>query len=163
LLAGDPRSAERELRRDYAVLEAVGERYALSTIAGLLGYALLRRGRIDDALDAADAAATMASTDDVESQSLWRRVRATALAATGNAAEALPIAQEAYEIVAATDAPLMKAYALLDLGEVLAAAGRKDDAIGRWRQALSLLERKGALTPAKRVREILDANRPPRG
>ena len=92
LLAGDAVAAERELRRDYSVLEAVGERYALSTVAGLLGYSLLRQHRPDDALEAAYSAAAMAAPDDVESQSLWRRVRAGALAATGGMDES-PIAR----------------------------------------------------------------------
>ena len=83
LLAGDPVAAERELRRDYDVLESIGERYALSTLAGLLGYALLQQGRIDAAIAATEAAEQMAAADDVESHSLWRRVRAAAVTASG--------------------------------------------------------------------------------
>jgi class 3 adenylate cyclase/tetratricopeptide (TPR) repeat protein len=155
LLAGDAIAAERELRRDEAVLEAVGERYARSTITGLLGYALLRQGRPDDALVAAESAAGMAAPDDVESQSLWRRVRAGAVATTGSVDDALALASEAYAMVADTDAPLMKAYALLDLGEVQEAAGRSSEAAQSWRRALSLLEAKQARAPADQARGLL--------
>ena len=48
LLARDPAAAERELRRDFGVLEEMGERYFLSTAAGELARRLrtrsLRRG-----------------------------------------------------------------------------------------------------------------------
>ena len=50
LLAGRPDRAEAELRADYEVLSAIGERYTLSTIAGLLADAVLRQGRVDEAI-----------------------------------------------------------------------------------------------------------------
>ena len=156
LLAGDPVAAERELRRDYDVLEAIGERYALSTLAGLLGYALLRQGRHDAAIAATEAAEHMAAADDVESQSLWRRVRAAAVTALGAPEEALPLASAAYDLVVDTDAPLMKAFALLDLGAVHAATGSLEEAQRAWQDALALFEAKEAAVPAAMARDLLD-------
>ena len=156
LLAGDPVAAERELRRDYDVLEAIGERYALSTLAGLLGYALLRQGRHDAAIAATEAAEHMAAADDVESQSLWRRVRAAAVTALGAPEEALPLASAAYDLVVDTDAPLMKAFALLDLGAVHAATGSLEEAQRAWQDALALFEAKEASVPAAMARDLLD-------
>ena len=156
LLAGDPVAAERELRRDYDVLESIGERYALSTLAGLLGYALLQQGRLDAAIAATEAAEQMAAADDVESQSLWRRVRAAAVTALGAPDEALPLALAAYDLVVDTDAPLMKAFALLDLGEVHAAAGSLEEARRAWQDALVLFEAKEASVPAAMARDLMD-------
>jgi class 3 adenylate cyclase/tetratricopeptide (TPR) repeat protein len=157
LLAGDPAAAERELRRDYDVLESIGERYALSTVAGLLGYALLRQGRHDAAIAATEAAERMAAADDVESHSLWRRVRAAAMTALGAPEDALPLASAAYALVADTDAPLMKAFALLDLGEVQAACGSLEGAQRSWQDALALLEAKEASVPASTARDLLQS------
>ena len=42
MLAGDVETAEHELRRGYDLLQAVGEKYFLSTVAGLLGQTLYR-------------------------------------------------------------------------------------------------------------------------
>ena len=159
LLAGDAEAAERELRFDYETLETVGERYTLSTVAGLLGYAVLRQGRRDEALRASEVAEDMAAADDVESQSLWRRVRAVASVPRSPTA-AITLAEYAYELVADTDAPLMKGYALLDLGDVLQAAGREDEATRRWHAALGLMEAKGALVPAGWVRTRLRIDHP---
>ena len=155
LLAGDPVAAERELRRDYDVLESIGERYALSTLAGLLGYALEQQGRHDAAIAATEAAERMAAADDVESQSLWRRVRAIAVTALGAPEEALALASAAYDLVVDTDAPLMKAFALLDLGEVHAAGGRLEEAQRSWQGALALFEAKEASVPAAMARDLL--------
>ena len=159
LLADDAEAAERELLRDYRTLESVGERYTLSTVAGLLGYALWRQGRLDEALEASRTAEATAAADDVESQSLWRRVRAVATAAR-SPEEAIPLARFAYELVAETEAPLMKAYALLDLGDVLDMAGRHEEATRLWQGALMHLESKGATVPAAWVRERLGVPSP---
>jgi hypothetical protein len=44
--------------------------------------------------------------------------------------------------------------------EVLEAAGRRDDAIDAWREALDRYERKGIIPLARRVRERLAAAQP---
>ena len=98
----------------------------------------------------------MAAADDVESQSLWRRVRAAAVTALGAPDEALPLASAAYDLVADTDAPLMKAFALLDLGEVHAAAGSVQEAQRAWQDALALFDAKEASVPAAMARDLLD-------
>jgi hypothetical protein len=81
-------------------------------------------------------------------------VRAVATAAS-SPEEAIPLARRAYELVAETEAPLMKGYALLDLGDVLDMAGRHEEATQRWQGALLHLELKGATVPAAWVRKRL--------
>jgi ATP/maltotriose-dependent transcriptional regulator MalT len=143
LLAGDPAAAEQELRRDYEVLAAAGERYSLSTVAALLAEAVLRQGRADAAFDLTRQSEELSADDDVESQNLWRRVRAHVLANRGEVAEAIELVDQAYGLVERTDAPLLKANTLVDMAAVHEAAGNSDRAVAAARDALALFEEKG--------------------
>ena len=156
ILAGDLPAAERELRRDYQILESMGERYTLSTIAGLLAQAVLGQGRTDEALKLTTVAEHAAADDDVESQSLWRRVRALALSATGHADEARSLVEDAYRLVSDTDAPVLKATCLMDVASVLAAQQLVQPARGALETAISLLEAKGDVVEAARARGLRD-------
>ena len=157
LLAGDLRAAERELRS----LPTTSSNESVRALLPLhrrwsARYALLQQGRIDAAIAATEAAEQMAAADDVESHSLWRRVRAAAVTALGAPDEALPLALTAYDLVADTDAPLMKAFALLDLGELHAATGSLEEGRSAWQGALDLFEAKEASIPAAMARELLE-------
>ncbi len=157
LLAGDPEAAEGELRRDYETLESIGERYTLSTVAGMLGEALLAQGRGDEALEFTAVAEQYAADDDVESQSLWRRVRARALSNGGHANEALLLAEQAYALVRDTDAPVLRAECLVDLATVLAKQQQVDAARQTLLQAMALLEAKGDIVDAARAQAQFDS------
>jgi tetratricopeptide (TPR) repeat protein len=156
LLAGRPDAAEAELRADYDVLVAIGERYTLSTVAGLLADAVLRQGRLDEALDLATVSEEAAAEDDVESQNLWRRVRARALAAQGRLDDATRLADEAMGLAEATDAPLLKGETLVDMAVVRAASGEISRAIELGAKALALFEAKGDDSDAAATRALLD-------
>ena len=160
LLAGRPDRAEAELRADYDVLSAIGERYTRSTIAGLLADAVLRQGRVDEAIALSVESEEATADDDVESQSLWRRVRAIALVERGETDAALRLAEEAYQLVAETDAPLLRGGTLVDLATVRAAAGRLDDAAAAGRQALELFDAKGDEVDAGTTRPCSSASPP---
>ena len=88
LLAGDPAAAERELRRGYEEFTRLGERYLLSSVAGLLAEAVFAQGRIDEADALATETAELAAEDDVDAQMLWRLTRARVLASRGEHEEA---------------------------------------------------------------------------
>ena len=156
LLAGRPDLAELELRADYEVLSAVGERYTLSTIAGLLADAVLRQGRVDEAIALSAECEATTADDDVESQSLWRRVRARALAERGELDAAVRLSEDAYQLVADTDAPLLKGGTLVDMATVRAAAGQLNDATAAARRALDLFEAKGDEVDAGATRALLE-------
>ncbi|MEO6578297.1 MAG: adenylate/guanylate cyclase domain-containing protein, partial [Candidatus Limnocylindria bacterium] len=143
LLAGDPVLAERELRADYEVLAAAGERYTLSTIAAMLAEAVLLRGNVEEALDLTTQSEELSAEDDVESQNLWRRVRARILAGRGDTAGALALVNQAHRLVEKTDAPLLKANTLVDLANMYAAVGKFERGVGVARRALALFEAKG--------------------
>jgi class 3 adenylate cyclase/tetratricopeptide (TPR) repeat protein len=128
LMAGRPDAAERELRRDYDTLHAMGERNYLSTTAYLLAEAVRRQGRINEALDLVAESASIAADDDVFSQIGWRSVRSRALAERGDHDEALVVARQALELVMTTDGPHAQGDVLMDVADALSRAGDIDAA-----------------------------------
>jgi class 3 adenylate cyclase/tetratricopeptide (TPR) repeat protein len=80
MLAGDFPAAERELRRDYEALDAIGERYLLSTVAGLLARAIEAQGRHEEAEAITKKVEEIAAPDDPVEQATWRAIAARILA-----------------------------------------------------------------------------------
>src|SRR5438067_9182976 len=95
ILAGDYLAAERELRRDYEALSAMGEKYLRSTIGGRLARALVFQGRHDEAEQLSREVEAIASEDDTDAQAVWRGARARALASRAELTAALRLAEEA--------------------------------------------------------------------
>ncbi len=157
MLAGDAAAAERELRPGYDTLTALGERYLLSTIAGLLGQTAYALDRLDEAEALALEARELASDDDVDTQALWRCVRAKILARSGAAADGEALVREALEILEPTDAVLFQYGALLDLAEVLSLAGRFGDAHAAAAEALKLAQLKQSDVMAAAAEALLGA------
>jgi class 3 adenylate cyclase/tetratricopeptide (TPR) repeat protein len=155
MLAGDPAAAELELRRDYDTLAAMGETYFRSSVAGLLGHALWALGRFDEADKFAEIGEALSDADDVDSQVIWRTVRAKLMARAGRADDAIAFAQEAVDMAVRTDDIERQADALQDLADILVLAGRTDDEGPPLRKALQLYERKGDVVQAARVRTRL--------
>ncbi|MDX6490691.1 MAG: hypothetical protein QOD43_936, partial [Gaiellaceae bacterium] len=156
LLAGDPEAAELDLRRDYGRLEAMGEVFFRTTLGAMLAQALYAQGRIDDAETLALEVHSLAANDDIEVDSLCRSIRAKALARRGEFVEAVGLAETAVALLPGVEAPLMRTEALIDLAEVLEAAGD----IRRARQALEeardLSSLKEMAVPLERVSALLD-------
>ena len=90
---------------------------------------------------------------------LWRQVQARVHAHRGEHAEAERLAREAVAIAERTDGSELQGDALCDLAEVLAAAGRTDEAAEALEQALDRYERKKNLAMAAQVRPRLEALR----
>jgi len=156
MLAGDPAAAERDLRRDFDALTELGETYLRSTVAGDLAQAVYVQGRYDEALDLAAVAEELASADDVISQVFWRSVRAKVLAHRGRADEALPLAEQAVDLIRGTDSPVTLARTLVDLAEVQSLGDRSEAAHDALSEAAALLERKENVVAARRVAERLE-------
>jgi class 3 adenylate cyclase/tetratricopeptide (TPR) repeat protein len=154
MLAGDPAAAERELRRDLAELEEMGEKYFLSTTVGELARAVYAQDRYAEAEALTRTAEELSAEDDVTSQALWRSVRAKALARRGLGDEAEGLARDAVALLRGTDALVLQADALEDLAEVLVLRGA-GDARGVLEEALGLLEQKDDLVAAERVQESI--------
>jgi class 3 adenylate cyclase/tetratricopeptide (TPR) repeat protein len=156
LLAGRPDVAEERLRTALGTLESMGEKALLSSTAAMLAQALYEQGRLEDAEAAARVSRQNAAGEDVSAQIVWRGVQAKVLARRGETYDADALAREAVEIAAGTDFLTYHADALLDLAEVLGAAGRADAARDAARSALKLYEEKGNLVSAERARRRLD-------
>ena len=156
LLAGDAGAAEAELLSGYESLTRIGEVYFASTIAASLGEALFVQGRGDEADAFSRKAEELAPEDDVWTQAAWRSVRAKVLADRGRSREAIELAEQAVELLHATDAPVWRADGLCDSAYVLEVAGRIAEAGAQLEEALALYEQKEAPVPAERTRAWLN-------
>jgi len=136
-------------------LEPLGEQGFLSSMLGFLTEALYRLGRYDEAERAARRTAALAMPDDFEPNVRWRSVLAKVQARRGRFDDAEPLAREAVEIADATDWHIACGDAWASLGEVLALAGRSDEARTAYEHALERFERKGSLPDQESVRRRL--------
>jgi class 3 adenylate cyclase/tetratricopeptide (TPR) repeat protein len=157
--AGDYDAAARLMRRYCDSLENRGRRASLSTYAPVLGRYLCVLGRHDAAEPLARLGRELGDEQDVITQALWRQVQARVYASRGEHREAEELAGEAVAIAKRTDGLNMQGDALCDLAEVLAAAGRPDEAAAALEQALDRYERKKNLAMAGQVRQRLTALR----
>jgi tetratricopeptide (TPR) repeat protein len=125
-----------------------------------LGRVLGALGRPDEAEALAHKGRELGDPDDVWTQALWRQTLALVHSARGQHAEAVRLAEEAVEWFSRTDSLLRQGDAQCDLAHVLGAAGRRDEAIEAWRDALDRYERKEIVPLVARVRERLAALEP---
>jgi tetratricopeptide (TPR) repeat protein len=154
--AGDYESAARFMRQFCALLERRGHRSILSTYAPMLGRYLCILGRFDEAEPLAELGRQLGAADDVMTQTVWRQVQARVAATRGEHVKAEALAREAAAIAARTDGSNMRGAALFDLAEVLAAAGRTQEAAEALEQALERYERKKNLAMVVQVKPKLE-------
>jgi class 3 adenylate cyclase/tetratricopeptide (TPR) repeat protein len=154
-LAGDFVAAERELRSGYDTMVELGERGFQATVAGELAHALLEQGRLGDAEVLAKVSEDVGAEDDIATQVLWRSARARILATRLRTPEAESLGREALALAEATDDLNMHADTLVDLGEVLRAAGRHTEAADAFSQAVDRYEAKGNVVGARDARRRL--------
>ncbi len=143
MLAGDVVAAEREWRAGFDAAVEMGEQGFQSTVAALLAHALLRQGRLDEAEAMVTLSDRAGAEDDVSTQVIGRSAQARVLASRGQVDEAERVARDAVERSEATDDLNMRADTLVDLGEVLDAAGDREGAVSAFDSALGLYEEKG--------------------
>ena len=156
-LAGNYEAAAEQLRNFCVYLTERGQMAAFGGYAPMCGRMLCRAGRYDEAEQLAERGRDLADEDDPATQSLYRRVAAIVAAHRGEHAEAERLASEALTDSLKTDSPQIQADAYFDLAEVLAAAGRREDAAAAWHEALARYERKGIIPLARRTRERLSS------
>lgn len=152
LLGGDLAAAERLIRADFEFLQGIGETFYLSTMAALLARVLREQGRDDEALALSQTAEAATSPEDMDSQVLWRVVRAPILARAGRLDEAQALAHEALALAQQTEAVDLQAEALAELAAVQRLAGQRDEAGRRIAEAVALYEQKGNRVAAARAR-----------
>ena len=145
---GKPR-APRRARKPSAHRRAV--------LAGDLGRELCILGRYEEAEPLAQLGRELGHQQDLATQAIWRQVQALVLASRGKHAEAERFAREAIEFRDHSDAPNRQADARCDLAEVLAAAGRVEEAAEAYEQALDRYGRKKNLAMVAQVQPRLEA------
>jgi tetratricopeptide (TPR) repeat protein len=156
ILAGDDATAVDYLRRACDMLERRGYRAFLSTFAPKLGRSLCALGRYREAERLAQVGRELGAASDFLTQMLWRQVQARVSSHRGEHPEAKRLANEAIGIGNETDALNWQGDALSDLAEVLAAAGRTDEAADALEQALERYERKKNLAMVAQVKPKLE-------
>ena len=126
LYMGDAAGAAAAQEQAVQALRNMGEKNVRSTAVALLGEALFRLDRLEDAAAAAAESREVAAEDDRASQMAWRQVMAKVAAVQGDMDRARGLAREATEIADATDLLAMAGQAHLDAagGGGGAAAGR---------------------------------------
>jgi tetratricopeptide (TPR) repeat protein len=157
VLAGDLAAAERELREaiDIAAGMEAGHYVALYRVR--LARVMNDQGRHEESaalLD--DAAALYADTP------WWKSNRARVLAARGELDDAVALAREAAEQEAGNADITAVAQTLVDVSEVLAAAGDHAGAEAALTDAIALNEEKGNIVAAQQGRARLASLRSPR-
>jgi tetratricopeptide (TPR) repeat protein len=157
LLAGDFEGVERELRPVCDELERIGERGFLSSVTPLITDAVLRQGRIDEALAMSERwqSSLLTVAEDADAHVGWHRVRGKILARTGEAAEGERLCRRGVELAEATDFLVAQARALADLGDVIRLAGRPAEAASVLAEAIRRHEQKGNVIEAGALRQML--------
>jgi class 3 adenylate cyclase/tetratricopeptide (TPR) repeat protein len=162
VIADDCETAYGHMRITCDWLEATRQNAFLGSHASLLGLVLCRLGRYDEAEGRARQARELGYPDDLASEALWRQVQALVESQRGNHAAADRLAREAVVYAERTDSLAFQGGALSDLGEVLVAAGRRDEGVAVLEQALDRYERKRIIPVAHRLRERLATMEPGR-
>ena len=155
LLADRTAAAEEWLQSTCASLADAGMSVHLSSRAAELAEALYRRQRYDEAEHWIGVSADHSSTDDVGAALLRAAVLAKVLARRDDLVEAEAAARHALELAEETDALNSRAKALLDLAEVVALAGRSEEATEARLSAVELFEQKGNMLGAAQARRAL--------
>jgi class 3 adenylate cyclase/tetratricopeptide (TPR) repeat protein len=157
VLAGDYEAAASHFRDACRALEAIGNTGELSSYAPMLGRVLCVLGRHDEAEPLAERGRDLGDPEDVATQQSWRQTQALVYSARGEHAEAERLGRAAVDLSLRSDSPWRRGEALCDLAEVLAAAGRRDEAAAALQEAVEVYERKPIIPLARRTRERLAA------
>jgi tetratricopeptide (TPR) repeat protein len=151
-LAGDPAACERELRGGFALIEKLGEKGFLSTVAALLAHVILDQDRTGEAEEFVAASEAAAAEDDVATHILLQSARARVLARRGMADEAEQLSRAAAREAEGSDDVNSRADVLTHLAEVLRRAGDPAGADEALTRAVELYESKGNVAQAKPLR-----------
>jgi len=143
------------LREACEVLQKLGEKGFLSTRAACLGLCLALQERPADAEPFLELALEVMPNDGVDVLNVVHMARAVTLLWQSSLDEAEEHARRAVAAIADWDMPKAKGDSLVLLGDVLNAAGRTDEAIAAYAEALALYEQKENLVGAGRVSESL--------
>ena len=155
MLADDLAEAEELLRVGYREFRTMGRSGHYGAIAMRLAQLSNARGRLDEAEAYLEEVAGLLRANDVYDQSHWRAERAKILAQRGEFAAGVTLVRQAAALAEASDFLAAQADAMLDVGEVLRLAGRREEAAAAIVDAIELYERKGNVLAAGKARDLL--------
>lgn len=99
-------------------------------------------------------AESISAEDDVDSQALWRSIRAPMIARAGERGQAESMARQAVELLGESDATEMRADTLAELAAVLEICGRQQEACKVMDDAIGLYKVKGDIVSERRARSF---------
>jgi DNA-binding SARP family transcriptional activator len=155
ILAGRLEAAEEALRATCETCIATNELAQLASRAAELADVLFDEQRYDEAERWMDISRKNSGPEDRDAQSSWRSVAARLAARNGDHKRAEELAQEALEIVQATDAINHQAKVLLSFGEVRRLAAQHEKALELVQRAVDLYLLKGNAAGADHARALL--------
>jgi tetratricopeptide (TPR) repeat protein len=155
LLAGDFAAAERVLADGERGLEILGEGGYRSAVLAYRADALQAMGRTREAIAATERLEAIAIEDDYQALAGWRSARARALTDLGRVEEAEPLSREAIDLLRETQSIDEIAHGWSSLGYVLACAGRDEESMAAYREALERSELKGTVLAIARIRRTM--------
>jgi hypothetical protein len=152
-MAGDHESAARHLETACRWMEEREQLGLLRTYVALLGRELCALGRFDEAEPLARRGRELVGDNPTdEAGEVWCQVQARVLAHRGERAEAERLARQAVAGHEQTENLIFQGDAWCDLAEVLAAAGRDEEAAAALGEALERYGRKGNIPFARQAR-----------
>jgi tetratricopeptide (TPR) repeat protein len=158
LWAGKPADALRFALNGWELHLELGEHGFARGAAANVAQAYYVLDRLDEAEAWANRSSEASADEDLI---YWKQVKAKVLARRGEHAEAERLARGAVRIVDAKDNVNGQGDAYADLAEVLAVAGRADEAAVAFETALERYARKENLAMVAQVRDRLGALRTP--
>jgi class 3 adenylate cyclase/predicted ATPase len=152
--AGDLPAAERDVRRGVELLRSMDEKAVLSTLTARLAEILARQDKNDKEAEALlRASEEAAAKDDWVTHLAVKEARALLLSRRGEFDAAVALAREAVALAEVTDDLEARAWQRVGLAEVLARAGRPDEAEPLLVEAIELFDAKGHVFGAEEARE----------
>ena len=157
-LAGDPVTAEREVRSVLQQLQLQEDEGLAPMLGTALAQALYEQGRYGEALElAGDALASAEGLSRTAALGVWAKT----LARLGRPEEALGAAREVADRAGRTDYVVLRAEALIDAAEALLLAGHAQEAQPVLREARRLAEAKGSVVLTQRSQQLTDGDLDP--
>jgi class 3 adenylate cyclase/tetratricopeptide (TPR) repeat protein len=156
LAAGSPSAALEVLRRCDELLASFGETAFRSTIQAQLADVHELLGEREAARRAIELTDELSAAEDLINHVIMHRVRARLALEEGDHVAAERWARSAAETASATEFPMIRGEAFLELARVLGALGRRDEAVLEVRRALEEFEGKGDRPSAATARALVD-------
>ena len=154
---GDLERAESILLDGLGLLERIGDRIYYPTLAVMLARALLNQERFSDVREWLDRARATSAADDIVNFIFIDFIESALLAHDGRLVEAEAAGRRAVDLADTTDYVYARPLAHSYFAEALALAGKRDEALEHARVAIEILDAKGNVMLAARLRERLAA------